>query len=106
MSALEKEHFEYFLYAYEQAYERRYGRLTPTARINITQAGLDYIHLLRLQGEQFQSRKLVSQARQHPGVQLRAWLAAAGLQERDIEQPKQTDEAADTREALLKLAAR
>jgi hypothetical protein len=105
MSELEREHFEFFIQAYEQAYERKYGKLTPTAQINITQAGLDYIHLWRMQGEQMRSKTLVSMARQHPGVQIRAWLTACGLCEKDLEQPKQAKDSDDfAKNALLGLA--
>lgn len=105
MSELEQEHFDFFVAAYEQAYERKYGKLTPTAQINITQAGLDYIHLWRMQAEQMRSKTLVSMARQHPGVQIRAWLTACGLCEKDLEQPKQAKNDDDfAKNALLGLA--
>lgn len=105
MSELEQQHFDYFCSAYELAYQKKYGKITPTARINITQAGLDYIHLWRLQTEQMTTKKLVSMARQHPGVQVRAWLASAGLQEKDMEQAlKPEDERSATRAQLLSLA--
>ncbi len=106
MCEIEQQMFEHFQAAYEAAFQRKYGKLSPTARINIQQAALEYIHLMRLQAEQMTSKSLVSQARQHPGVQLRAWLQAAGLQERDIEVPnKPEDERSATRAALLGLAA-
>lgn len=105
MDELEQQHFYHFIQAYTDAYKRKYRKLTPTAEIGIVQAALDYVHLWRLQAEQMQSGKLVSQARQHPGTSLRAWLQSAGLQEKDMEQPVKAEDSgkAANRAALMKL---
>ncbi|GHO45162.1 hypothetical protein KSX_33250 [Ktedonospora formicarum] len=106
MTELEQQHFEHFRQSYYDAYKKRYGKITPTAEIGITQAALDYIHLWRLQAEQITTGKLVSQARQHPGTGLRAWLQAAGLNEKDMMEPvKQEDEKSANRAALLTLSS-
>lgn len=105
MSENEREHFDYFRSAYEAAAIRKYGRLTPTAEINILQAALDYIHLLRLQAEQIKSGTLVSQARQHPGVQLRSWLAACGLCDKDLEEKKEEKKEDGMKEFLMSLSS-
>jgi len=106
MTEIEQQHFEHFRTAYTDAYKRKYGKMSPTAEINIVQAALDYIHLWRLQIEQMKSHVLVSQARQHPGTSLRAWLQSAGLQEKDMETPKGIDDGkAATKAALLSLSS-
>ncbi|GHO55498.1 hypothetical protein [Ktedonobacter robiniae] len=106
MTELEQAHFEHFRDAYTEACKKRYGKITPTAEIGIVQAALDYIHLWRMQIEQIQTGKLVSQARQHPGTSLRAWLQSAGLQEKDMMEPaKQEDEKSANRATLLSLSS-
>jgi hypothetical protein len=104
MSEIERAHYDFFIEAYSRAYKEKYGRMTPTALINVTQAGLDYVHLLRLQAEQMRTGKIVSQARQHPGIQVRAWLACAGLQEKDFETVQKDETRNETRNLLLKLS--
>lgn len=107
MKPIEIAHFEFFRDGYLEAYVNKYGKQpTPTAQICIVQASLDYINLLRLQAEQMKSGNLVSQARQHPGVQVRAWLQSIGLQEKDYEEGKKTDGKDDTRAMLLGLSER
>ncbi len=106
MTELEQQHFTHFRQAYTDAYKNRYGRVTPTAEIGIVQAALDYVHLWRMQAEQITTNKLVSQARQHPGTSLRAWLQSAGLQEKDMAEPvKAADDKAANRAALLSLSS-
>ena len=104
MDETERAHFEHFVASYSQAYKDTHGgKLTPTAEINIVQAGLDYVHLWRLQAKQMTEHDIVSQARQHPGVQVRAWLASAGLQEKDMEAPKKPED--KNRAQLLSLSS-
>lgn len=106
MTPIEQQHFEFFRDGYLEAYVNKYGKSpTPTAQICIVQASLDYINLLRLQAEQMKSGNLVSQARQHPGVQVRAWLQSIGLQEKDYEESKKTDDKSDAKAMLLSLSA-
>lgn len=70
MSALEVEHFDFFV----AAFMRDYPGMTPTDQLCLQQAALEYVNLLRVQAEQIRTGHVISMARQHPGVQLRAWL--------------------------------
>lgn len=69
MTDLEREHFEYFIEAIKQD-----NKLRPSDYIGLYAAGLEYVAYLRLQASQIASGQLVTMSRQHPGVQLRAWL--------------------------------
>lgn len=70
MTALEQEHFHFFL----DAYQRDYPAMSPSDCISLHQAALEYINLLRVQATQLKKHEVISMARQHPGVQLRQWL--------------------------------
>jgi aryl carrier-like protein len=70
MSELEQEHYTYFI----ESYQAQYPDLTDADQIALVQAGLEYINTLRVQAKQLKTGEVISMARQHPGVQLRAWL--------------------------------
>ncbi|GHO44543.1 hypothetical protein [Ktedonospora formicarum] len=70
MTELERAHFFYFV----DAYREEYPDLTPTDVLNLHMAGLEYISYLRIQAQQISTGEVISQARQHPGVQMRALL--------------------------------
>lgn len=75
MTALELEHYNFFLAAYKADY-----RITkPSDLLALNQAALEYINLLRVQAQQLKSGQVITAARQHPGVQLRAWLSEMGV---------------------------
>lgn len=69
MTDLEREHFEYFIAAIKAD-----NKLRPSDYIGLYAAALEYVAYLRLQASQIASGQLVTMSRQHPGVQLRAWL--------------------------------
>lgn len=69
MTDLERAHFEYFIEAIQQD-----NKLRPSDYIGLYAAGLEYVAYLRLQASQMATGELVTMSRQHPGVQLRAWL--------------------------------
>jgi hypothetical protein len=99
MTALEQEHFWYFI----DAYQADYPAMKPTDVICLYQAALEYINTLRVQAKQLKSGEVISMARQHPGVQMRAWLdmmdvtrkarTRAGKSQDDSEEAKQVKDA-------------
>jgi hypothetical protein len=70
LSALEREHFDFFV----EAYQHDYPQMSPSDCLCLYQAALEYINLLRVQATQLTTKQVISMARQHPGVQLRQWL--------------------------------
>jgi aryl carrier-like protein len=70
MSQIEQDHFDFFI----QAVREEHKDLTPVDLICLNMAGLNYINSLRLQQQQLKSGELVTMSRQHPEVQMRAWL--------------------------------
>lgn len=104
MTALEQEHFHFFVDAYTQDYPG----MTPSDQMGLQLAGLEYINYLRMQASQLSTGQLISMARQHPGVQLRAWLDSMSVtrKARQRTAPKDGDEReADLRAALAKLSS-
>jgi hypothetical protein len=99
MSELEQEHFFFFL----EAYKEDYPGMKPTDIICLHQAALEYINTLRVQAKQLATGEVISMARQHPGVQMRAWLDMMDVtrkartkgkaQDADSEEAKQVKEA-------------
>jgi hypothetical protein len=103
MSELEKEHFYFFLDAYQQDYPS----MKPTDIICLHQAALEYINTLRVQAKQLASGEVISMARQHPGVQMRAWLDMMDVTRKARTKGKtsdESDEAKQVKEALKALS--
>lgn len=102
MSDIEKQHFTFFLAAIME----EYPDLTKTDMIFLNMAGLDYINSLRLQVQQLQSGELVTMSRQHPGVQLRAWLELLSVSRkaRQGSRNNQDEKLTEARAMLLHLA--
>lgn len=103
MTPLEREHFEFLIAAYNDEYG---DSLTPADQISLQQAAIEYINLLRVQADQLSTGKIISMARQHPGVQLRQWLDSLSVtrKQRAASRPEDKQTAALTEE-LLKLSA-
>lgn len=99
MAELEREHFWYFI----ESYQSDYPQMKPTDIICLYQAALEYINTLRVQAKQLASGEVISMARQHPGVQMRAWLdmmdvtrkarTRSGKSQDDSDEVKQAKEA-------------
>jgi len=70
MTDIEQNLFEFFMAAYEQ----EYPDLTPTDHLILHLAGLKYIQYLRTIAGELETGKLITMARQHPGVELRGLL--------------------------------
>lgn len=104
MTPLEQQHFKFFLDAHHEEYG---DSLTQADEISLQQAAIEYINLLRVQADQLESGKIISMARQHPGVQLRQWLDSLSVtrKQRQATSPKSEDKAtADMQQALLSLS--
>lgn len=71
---LEREHFQFFLDAFRQDY----GIKKPSDEIALFNAACEYIQLLRVNATSAKTGEVITAARQHPGVQLRAWLDSMG----------------------------
>jgi hypothetical protein len=95
MTELEMQHFYYFLAAFQEDFPN----LKPSQEISLVQAAIEYINLLRTQARQLETGEVISMARQHPGVQLRAWLDALGVNRK---QQARDDKAEEGTQAALK----
>lgn len=99
MSELEQEHFNYFIEAIKKD-----NTLRPSDYIGLYAAGLEYIAYLRLQAWQITSGQQVTMSRQHPGVQLRAWLDTMSFSRRKGDTSGKRNEAS-LESALMKLSS-
>jgi hypothetical protein len=90
MSEIERAHFDFFIQAVTQD-----NTLEPSDYIGLYMAGLEYIQLLRMHARQLASGELISQARQHPGVQLRQWLETMSFSRKSRPAKKEDDPAAE-----------
>jgi hypothetical protein len=70
MSELEQEHYHFYI----AAHEKLYPDLTEVDRLILRLAACDYIKALRMNAEELESGQLLTMSRQHPGVQMRAWM--------------------------------
>lgn len=97
MTDLERQHFEYFIEAIKAD-----NKLRPSDYIGLYAAGLEYVAYLRLQASQMATGELVTMSRQHPGVQLRAWLDTMSFSRRKSD-PKTTENKVES--ALMALSS-
>ena len=105
MTELERQHFQFFL----DAHHNEYGdSLNQADEIALMQAAIEYINLLRVQADQLATGKIISMARQHPGVQLRQWLDSLSVtrKQRQAASPSKTEDkaAVEMQRALLELS--
>jgi hypothetical protein len=96
MTELEQAHYRYFV----ESHQQQYPDLTPTDQIGLHMAALDYVSLLRMNATQMASGQLVTMSRQHPGVQLRAWMDSLSVTRKQRGPAKEKDEAAEMLKAL------
>lgn len=95
MSPVEQDLYDFFIAAYHEDYPD----LTATDHLLLQLAGYEYIKFLRLISEELESGKLVSMARQHPGVQFRALLDQMSVTRRSrIAHGKPDDDAEGAKE--------
>lgn len=70
MTPLEREYFD----AQVEGYLHDYPEMSVTDRMNLLQAAIEYVQLLRMQISLLKDGELLTQGRQHPGTSYRAWL--------------------------------
>ena len=73
LSDIEKEHFDFLVLALK----KELPNISPLEQICVVLAAMEYINTLRLEVEQLKTGRLVTMSRQHPAMQLRAWIDAA-----------------------------
>lgn len=102
MNALETEWFTYFL----QAYREEYPDLTKSDQILLVLAGVEYIKYLRIIQNELKTGELITMARQHSGVQMRALLDMLSVTRKARQSGKREEDPqlAKAREALLTLS--
>lgn len=70
MEPVEERLFEYFM----ESYKEQYPDMVPTDHLILHLAALEYVKYLRVVAEELETGKVISMARQHPGVNMRALL--------------------------------
>lgn len=99
---LEREHFTFFV----EAYKADYGIKKPSDFIALYMAACEYIQLLRINATSAKTGEVITAARQHPGVQLRAWLDSMGSTRKQRKETKEDEgEVAQWAAAMSKLSA-
>ncbi len=105
MTDLERDLFDYFLASYQQ----QYPDLVPTDFILLHLAALEYIKWLRIIAEELETGRVISQARQHPAVNMRGLLDQLSVtrKARTAGQKQDSDpEAKQLQDFLMGLSAR
>jgi hypothetical protein len=99
MTEPEQALFDYFL----EAYKQQYPDLTPTDLLMLWLAGIEFIKYIRVVAEELETGKVISMARQHPGVQMRALLDQLSVTRKARTAGKQQEdpEAAELREFFM-----
>lgn len=102
LTPLEREHFDFFI----ESIREDYHISLPSDQIALYMAALEYVNLLRVQAHQLKSGEVITAARQHPGVQLRAWLDSMAATRAKRGTAKETDEAeAEMRRQIARMAS-
>ena len=70
MTDVEQDLFDYFMASYKE----QYPDMVPTDHLLLHLAALEYIKYLRVVAEELKTGRVISMARQHPGVNMRALL--------------------------------
>lgn len=102
LTPLEQEHYTFFV----ESIKQDYNITKPSDLVALHMAALEYVNLLRVQAKQLASGEVITAARQHPGVQLRAWLdSMAATRSKRKEAPAQDDEQAQWAAAMKRLSS-
>jgi hypothetical protein len=103
MSTVEQGLFDYFM----AAYNTEYPDLTPTDHLILHLAGLTYIKYLRVIAEELATGKVISMARQHPGIELRGLLDQLSVtrKARTRNKPATSEEEAELREFFMSMSS-
>lgn len=103
MTAVEQGLFDYFM----SAYQEQYPDLTSTDLLLLHLAALEYIKYLRVVAEELETGKVISMARQHPGVNMRALLDQLSVTRKARTaraKPEEDDDARDLREFFMSMS--
>lgn len=99
MSDFEREWFTYF----REVYQAEYPDLTDADKLLLFLAAIEFIKYLRVAGAELATGEVISQARQHPGTQMRALLDQLSVTRKARQrQPKEEDD--PSADLLLRLA--
>lgn len=87
------------------AFKEQYPDLVPTDHLLLYLAGLEFIKYLRVIAEELETGKVISMARQHPGVNMRALLDQLSVtrKARTTGKPSEDETTKETREKLDRL---
>lgn len=99
MSTGESSLFHYFV----EAYKEQYPDMVPTDHLILYLAGLEFIKYLRVVQEELETNKVISMARQHPGVNMRALLDQLSVTRKARNSGRATEDPAiaEARQAFL-----
>lgn len=100
MSEFEREWFAYF----RDVYQAEYPDLTDADRLLLFLAAIEFIKYLRVAGAELATGEVISQARQHPGTQMRALLDQLSVTRRARQKQGPREEDDPNADLLLKLA--
>lgn len=102
MNDLELAWYEYFVSAYREEYKD----LTKSDQILLMLAGVEYIKYLRIIQNELATGELITMARQHSGVQMRALLDMLSVtrKARTTGRKEEDPQIAEARKALLGLS--
>lgn len=101
MTPSEKAMFDFWIAAFRE----QYPDLVPTDHLLLYLAGLEFIKYLRVIAEELETGKVISMARQHPGVNMRALLDQLSVtrKARTTGQKQDDDTTKQAQEQLAKL---
>lgn len=103
MTDVEQGLFDYFMAAYKE----QYPDMVPTDHLLLHLAGLEYIKYLRVVAEELETGKVISMARQHPGVNMRALLDQLSVTRKARttgRKPEEDPEARELREFFMDMS--
>jgi len=95
-----------FFNGFIEEYLTEYPDMTPTDYRILFLAGIEYIKYLRVAASELENHQVISMARQHPAVNMRALLDQlnATRKLRSKGKPTEPEDAAELREVLLQLS--
>lgn len=100
MTDVERDLYEYFM----ESYKQQYPDMVPTDLLLLHLAAVEYVKYLRILAEELETGKVISMARQHPGVNMRSLLDMLSVtrKARTIRQkPEEDPEAKELKDFLM-----
>lgn len=105
LTDLERDLFDFFM----ESYKQQYPDMVPTDHILLHLAALEYIKWLRIIAEELETGRVISQARQHPAVNMRGLLDQLSVTRKARttgRKPEEDPEARELREFFLGMSAK